>query len=214
MHFHDTTVARPDLTPRLLEQAGLGAFFRPRDLDPLGIGPAQLRQLAADGVVERISRGLYHLTDAEATEHHTLAAVCARVPEAVLCLLTALRYHELGSQLPREAWIGIARNARAPHVPELPIRVVRFNAAQLQYGIDELRLEGVPARITNPARTVVDCFHPWKLRLVGKDVAIEALREAIHQRKATPDEIARADEACRISKTASAITPYLEALSQ
>ena len=205
-------MANPGLTQSQLEQAGLGAFFRPRDLDPLGIGPAELRQLAAAGIVERISRGLYHLAEAEPTEHHSLAAVCARVPEAVLCLLTALRYHELGSQLPREVWFGIARKARVPRLPELPIRVVRFNAAQLQYGVEEVRLEGVPARITNPARTVVDCFQPWKLRLVGKDVALEALREAIGQRKATPDEIARADEACRISKSSSAITPYLEAL--
>ena len=206
-------MARPDLTLSQLEQAGLGAFFRPRDLDPLGIGPAELRQLTAAGEVERISRGLYHLAKVEPTEHHSLAAVCARVPDVVLCLLTALRYYELGSQLPREVWIGIARKARAPHIPELPIRVVRFNAAQLQYGVDDVRLEGVPARITNPARTVVDCFHPWKLRLVGKDVALEALREAIHQRKATPDEIARADEACRTSKSTSTIIPYLEALA-
>jgi predicted transcriptional regulator of viral defense system len=207
-------MAQPELTQTQLEEAGLGAFFRPRDVEPLGIGPAELRQLAATGVVERISRGLYHLAEAEPTEHHSLAAVCARVPEAVLCLLTALRYHELGTQLPREVWIGIARKARPPHLPELPIRVVRFNAAQLQYGVNEVRLEGVPARITNPARTVVDCFHPWKLRLVGKDVALEALREAIDQRKATPDEITRADEACRTSKSTSAITPYLEALAR
>jgi len=212
MQFHNAFMANPDLTQSQLEQAGLGAFFRPRDLNPLGIGPAELRQLIAAGVIERISRGLYHLTEAEPTEHHSLAAVCARVPEAVLCLLTALRYHELGSQLPREVWFGIARNARTPHLPELPTRVVRFNAAQLQYGVVEVRLEGVPARITNPARTVVDCFHPWKLRLVGKDVALEALREVLDQRKATPDEIARADEACRASQSSSAITPYLEAL--
>ncbi len=207
-------MAHPELTQGQLQRAGIGTFFRPRDLEPLGIGQAQLRQLAAKGVVEKISRGLYHLAAAEPTEYYTLAAVCARVPEAMLCLLTALRYHELGSQLPREAWIGIARNARTPYLPELPIRVVRFNPAQLQYGVEEIRLEGVPARITNPARTVVDCFHPWKLRLVGKDVALEALREVINQRKATPDEIARADEACRTSKHTSTITPYLEALSQ
>ncbi len=212
MQFHNASMANPDLTQSQLEQAGLGAFFRSQDLSPLGIGPAELRQLAAAGVVERISRGLYHLAEAEPTEHHSLAAVCARVPEAVLCLLTALRYHELGSQLPREVWFGIARKARVPHLPELPIRAVRFNAAQLQYGVEEVRLEGVPARITNPARTVVDCFHPWKLRLVGKDVALEALREAIRERKATPDEIARADEACRAGQSSSAIAPYLEAL--
>ena len=206
-------MAPPELTQSKLEQAGLGAFFRPLDLEPLGIGPAVLRQLAAAGVVERISRGLYHLAEAEPTEHHSLAAVCARVPDAVLCLLTALSYHELGTQLPREVWIGIARKARAPHVPELPLRVVRFNAAQLQYGVDTVRLEGVPARITNPARTVVDCFHPWKLRLVGKDVALEALRDALRDRKATPDEICRADEACRAGKFSSVITPYLEALA-
>ena len=75
-----------------------------------------------------------------------------------------------------------------------------------------MRLEGVPARITNPARTVVDCFHPW-LCLVGKDVALDALGEVLRQRQATPDEIARADKACRTSKSTSAIAPYLEALA-
>jgi len=205
---------QPELNQSQLEQAGLGAFFRPRDLDPLGINTAELRQLATAGVVERISRGLYHLAEAEPTEHHSLAAVCARVPDAVLCLLTALRYHELGTQLPREVWIGIARKARAPQLPALPVRVVRFNAAQLQYGVEDVRLEGVPARITNPARTVVDCFHPWQLRLVGQVVALEALREVLLARKATPDEIARTDEACRTSKSSSTIAPYLEALAQ
>ncbi len=205
---------KPELTLSQLQQVDLGAFFRSRDLELLGIGPAELRQLVAAGVVERISRGLYHLAEAEPTEDYSLAAVSARVPEAVLCLLTALRYHELGTQLPRKVWIGIARKARAPHIPELPVRVVRFNAAQLQYGVEEVRLEGVPARITNPARTVADCFHPWKLRLVGKDIAIEALRDAIRQRKATPAEIARADEVCRTSKSTSVITPYLEALAR
>ncbi len=207
-------MAHRELTQTQLKDVGLGAFFRPRDVESLlAIGPGALRQLVAAGFVERVSQGLYHLVGTEPTEHHTLAAVCARVPEAVICLLTALRYHELGTQLPREVWLGIARRARAPHLPDLPVRVVRFNAAQLQYGVDAVRLEGVPARITNPARTVVDCFHPWKLRLVGKDVALEALREAIRQRKATPDEIARAEEACRAGQPASAIAPYLEALA-
>ena len=203
----------PNLSQGQLERAGLGAFFRSSDLAALGIGSSELRQLIAGGVIDRISRGLYRLAEAEPSEHYSLAAVSARVPNAVICLLSALRYHDIGTQLPREVWIGIPRKARPPHLPEIPIRLVRFNSAQLHYGVDGVRLEGVAARVTNPARTVVDCFHPWKLPLVGKDVALEALREVVHQRKATPDEIWRAAEVCGTSKTASVIAPYLEALS-
>lgn len=194
-----------------LADLGLGAFFRTQDVAPLGLDSLDLGQLVEDGVIERISRGLYRLAEWPVTEDHSIAAVCARVPDAVVCLLTALRVHDIGTQLPHEVWIAIDRKARPPRFPEVPTRVVRFNAAQLQYGVDEVRLEGVPTRITSPARTVADCFHPWKLRLIGKDVALEALRDAIKKRKATPAEILRAEEMCG-TKAASSIEPYLEAI--
>ena len=168
----------------------------------------ELRRLVDDGTVERVARGLYRLSAAELTEHHTRAAVCARVPHAIVCLLTALRVHDLGTQLPRDVWIAIPHKARTPRVPELPVRVVRFSRASLHYGVEKTVFEGVPARITSPARTVVDCFR--FRRLVGKDVALEALRDALRDRRASADEIWRAAEACRAK---SLVGPVLEALS-
>ena len=161
-----------------------------------------------NGSVERVARGLYRLADVEPTEHYTLAAVCARVPGAIVCLLSALSVHGLGTQLPWQVWIAIPHKARMPRLPELPAKVVRFSGASLHYGVEGVAFEGVPTRITSPARTVVDCFR--FRRLVGKDVAIEALRDALRERKASVGEIWRAAEVCRAK---SLVGPVLEALS-
>lgn len=192
-----------------LRQAGCGSFFRPRDAAELGIGPRALRRLVNDGTVERVARGLYRLAEAEATEHYTLAAVCARVPGAIVCLLSALSVHGLGTQLPGEVWIAIPHKARTPRLPELPVKVVRFSGASLHYGVDDAAFEGVAARITNPARTVVDCFR--FRRLVGMDAAFESLREALREGKTSADKIWRAAEVCRAR---SLVGPVLEALSR
>jgi predicted transcriptional regulator of viral defense system len=197
------------LTVARLRSVGAGTFFRARDAAVLGTGSRDLRGLVEEGLVERVARGLYRLADAAPTEHYTRAAVCARVPSAIICLLSALSVHGLGTQLPWEVWIAIAHKAREPRLPELPIKVIRFSGAALRYGVEETAFDGVPARITNPARTVVDCFR--FRRLVGKDVAFEALSEALRERKASADEIWRAAEVCRAK---SLVGPVLEALSR
>ena len=194
-----------DDTPSLRD-LGLATYFRQRDAADVGVNSRQLRGLVDDGSIERVARGLYRMTDTEYTEHHTRAAVCARVPSAVLCLLTALRVHDIGTQLPAQVWIAIPHKARAP-VTVLPVRVVRFSGASLRYGVEDTEFEGVPARITSPARTVVDCFR--FRRIVGMDVALEAIRDTLARRKATPDQIQRAAEACRAE---SLVRPVLQAL--
>lgn len=192
-----------------LQGLGSKTFFRTRDAAELGIDSRRLRQLVDAGAVERVARGLYHLAEAAPTEHYTLAAVCSRVPGAIVCLLSALSVHGLGTQLPREVWIAIPHKARSPRLPELPVRVVRFSEASLRYGVVNTAFEGVPGWITSPARTVVDCFR--FRRLVGKDVAFEALRDVLHERRASPDEIWRVSEVCRAK---SLLGPVLEALSR
>ena len=189
-----------------LRALGLRTFFRQRDAAEVGVQSRELRRLVDDGSVERVTRGLYRCSDAEITEHYTRAAVCARVPDAILCLLTALRVHDIGTQLPAKVWIAIPHKARMP-VTGLPARVVRFSGASLRYGIEDAEFEGVPARITNPARTVVDCFR--FRRVVGMDVALEAIRDVLEHRQATPAQIQRAAEACRAE---SLIHPILQAL--
>ena len=168
----------------------------------------RLRRLVNEGAVERVARGLYRFADAEPTEHYSLAAVCARVPGAIVCLLSALDVYSLGTQLPPDVWFAIPHKARTPRLPQVLVKVIRFSGASLRYGVVDTAFEGVPARITSPARTVVDCFR--FRRLVGRDVALEALRDALRERKANADEIWRAAEVCRAR---SLVGPVLETLS-
>jgi len=191
-----------------IQRLGAKTFFRSRDAAALGVHSRALRQLVDDGSVERVSRGLYRLAHVEPTEHYTHAAVCARVPSAVVCLLTALSVYEIGTQLPHEVWIAIPHKARTPRLTGLPVRVVRFSGVRLRYGVVNTTFEGVPVRITSPARTVVDCFRFQ--RLVGKDVAIEALLDALRDRKASVDQIWRAAEVCRAK---SLVGPALDVLT-
>ena len=178
-----------ELTQEILHEAGIGNFFRPSQVESLGIPYHRLRQLEADEAVERVGWGLYRLAEAEPTERYSIASVCARVPSAIVCLLSALQVHEIGTQLPRQVWVGIPHKAKAPVLKEVGVRLVRFSAAALTYGVQETSFEDVPARITSPARTIVDCFR--FRRLIGREAALEALREALDDRKVTTAALMR-----------------------
>lgn len=198
----------PRLTQADLDAAGIGAFFRPRDVRPLGVSFRELQQLVADGNVEKLGRGVYRLSAVEPNEFETVAMVAAAAPDAIVCLLSALRIHEIGTQSPHQVWLAIDRKARIPRRLPTSVRIVRFSGAMLSYGVVTQSIQGVKVRLTNPARTVVDCFR--YRNKVGLDVAMEALRDAVRSRKATVSEIDRAAEVCRIR---TVIGPYLEALS-
>ena len=172
-----------------LRNAGLGVYFRPHQIDELGMTYDQLRRLVSTGAVEHVARGLYRLAGEEPTEHETIAAVCARVPNAVVCLLTALGVYEIGTRLPHEVWIAIPHKARPPRL-RFRTRVVRFSGAAWNYGVRDTQFDGVPARMTSPARTVVDCFRFE--RLIGREAALEAVHDALRQRIVTTDELTRA----------------------
>ena len=172
-----------------LHSAGLGVFFRPSQLDELGITYDQLRRLVTTGTVERVDRGLYRLASADPTEHATVAAVCARAPNAVICLLTALSIHEIGTQLSPQVWIAIHHKARPPRLPQFQTRLVRFSGAAWTYGVRDTVFEGVPSRITSPARTIVDCFRYH--HLIGRETALEAWRDGLRERKVTVDALMR-----------------------
>ena len=173
----------------ILHGAGLGVFFRPSEIGKLGITYNQLGQLVGAGVVERVQRGLYRLVSAELTEHATVAAVCARVPNAVVCLITALNFYEIGTQLSPRVWIAIHHKARPPRLPKIQTRLVRFSGSAWTYGVREAVFNGVSARITSPARTIVDCFRFE--RLIGREAALEALHEGLRERKVTVDALMR-----------------------
>lgn len=196
------------IEPAALRQAGVGAFFRPRDVAQHGLSHYQLQRMLADGQIERVAPGLYRFSDAEATEMETIAMISSAVPHAIICLISALRVHEIGTQAPRQVWLALDRKARKPARLPAKTRIVRFSGQMLVYGVTTLSIQGVNVRITNPARTVVDCFRYRKK--IGIDVAMEALRDAVRSRKALVSEIDRAAEVCRIS---TVIAPYLEALA-
>lgn len=187
--------------------SGLPEIFRPRDLARSGIPRTRIRTLLHQEKIEKIGRGLYRLSSIPPTEYETIAMVCKRVPGAIICLLTALHVHDIGTQSPREVWIALDRKARKPDLKDFRIRVVRFSGAMLQYGIQAKVVHGVTIHITSPARTVVDCFR--YRRKIGLDVALEALRDVIQKRLTTFDEIM---ETAKICKVGTVIKPYLESL--
>ncbi len=175
-----------------LRAAGITGFFRPMQLGAAGLTRDQLPALLRSGAVERVGRGLYRIADAEPTENYSLAMACARVPHSIVCLLSALRVHGIGTQAPAEVWLAIPHKARAPRLRELRLRIVRFSGPAWTFGVQKTEFEGVPARITSPARTVADCFRFE--RLVGPEAAMEALRDGLRQRKATVAEVSRVAE--------------------
>jgi predicted transcriptional regulator of viral defense system len=182
-------------------------ILRARDLDGISIPREYLTRLVRRGQLERVERGLYRIPGAEVGEHHTLAQVAKRIPRAVVCLLSALRFHNLTTQSPAQVWIAIDRKARRPVVSDLPLRVVRFSRPALTVGSKTYALEGVPVQITTPAKTVADSF---KYRnKIGLDVALEALREGWRERRFDLDELWEMARVCRVTNV---IRPYLESI--
>jgi len=175
-----------------LRAAGLRSFFRPCQAVDAGLSREDLRPLVRRGQIELVGRGLYRLSDAEPTEHYSLAMACARFHKSVICLLSALRVHGIGTQAPAEVWLAIPHKARIPRLPELRLRIVRFSGPAWTFGVKEVDFEGVPARITSPARTIVDCFRFE--RLVGPEAAMEVLHDGLRQRKVTVAELSRVEE--------------------
>lgn len=193
---------------KLLQHVRRHGIVRPRDLEAFGVPRSVLMRMVDRGQLVRRSRGIYTIPDYEPTEYTTLAEVAARVPKAVICLLSALRFHGLTTQNPFEVWIMIDKVAHRPVLERPALRIVRASGEALRTGIEEHQVEGVHLRVTSPAKTVADCFR--YRRHVGVDVAIEALRDCWRQRKATMDEIYRCAEADRI---ANIMRPYMEALA-
>lgn len=193
---------------RPLRTAPSDALTRTGELEHQGYTRPHIRALVERGVLERVSRGLYRVTERTPDEHFTLLAVIARVPQAIVCLLSALRFHNIGTQSPHEAWVAIDRKARKPRLANLPVKIVRFSGAALSIGVDTHLIGGRKVRVTSPARTVADCF---KYRnKVGLDVALEALRETWRAKRATADDLWRYAKLCRV---ANIMRPYLETLT-
>jgi predicted transcriptional regulator of viral defense system len=181
--------------------------FRARDFVMAGYPREYLRRLVAREQVRQISRGLYASASFEGNEHQTLVEVAKRVPAGVVCLVSALSFHQLGTQLPSKVWLALAIGANYPRIRDMPVRFCKFSQATYALGIEEHHLPGGTVRVYSPAKTVADCF---KFRnKIGIDVAIEALSDCLRKRRAAVTQLNEFATACRVAKV---MRPYLEAM--
>jgi len=192
---------------KIMQYIGQHGIVRSRDIEAIGLPREYLLRLHRQGKLNRSGRGIYTVPDADVTERHSYAEVAKRVPEAVVCLLSALAFHEITTQSPPSVWIALRKGARKPALVSPSLRIVRLSGPSLTEGIENHRVEGVRVRVYSAAKTVADCF---KFRnKIGLDVAIEALKDCLRQKKANVNEIYRYAKVCRVSNV---IRPYMEAL--
>ncbi|KFJ13584.1 hypothetical protein DR66_5010 [Delftia acidovorans] len=196
-----------------LEQAVLALaeqrpLLRARDLAALGLPTMALSRLVAAGRLERVARGLYSLPGRPLSEHRSLAEVALRVPQGVVCLLSALRVHGIGTQAPFEVWMAIPHHSPTPRIDQPALRAIRMSGAALSEGVETLQIDGVGVAVFNASKTVADCF---KYRnKIGLDVALEALRDGWAQRKLTADALWHY---AAIDRVSNVMRPYLESIA-
>lgn len=202
-----------DRAPGLFKRVGIA---RHSELIRAGISPTTISRMQSRGLIRRLGRGLYQLADAPLDANHTLAAAAKIAPRGVICLVSALAYHELTDAIPARVWVAIGPKDRKPRATRPPLQFVRFGAKTLRDGVAEHRISGVKVQIYSPAKTVVDLFR-YRQRAVrrfqmspGLDIALEGLREALRQRKATPAQIARYAIKAGVWKS---FEPYLHAMT-
>jgi predicted transcriptional regulator of viral defense system len=192
----------------VLALARSAGVLRPRDLEPHGIHREYLRRLEQQGLLTRSGRDIYTLLEADFTEHHSLVQANQCVPHGIVCLLSALRFHEITTQAPFEVWLAIHGKAHTPREKLIPLHIVHMSGKAFESGIETYQLEGIPVQIYNLPKTVADCF---KYRnKIGLDVALEALRESWRDRRCTIDELWHYAKICRVSNV---MRPYLESLT-
>jgi predicted transcriptional regulator of viral defense system len=194
-------------TADLLKLARKQGVLRPRDLQPAGIPRVYLKQLLDQGKLLKTGRGLYVCADTAFTENHSLAEAAKLVPKGVVCLLSALRFHDLTTENPAEVWIAVPRGTRPPKSSAPALRVARLTGAMMTTGIEQHEIQGVPVPIYSVAKTIADCFR-FRNR-IGVNIAVEALRDAWRNKRATPDELWRCAKVCRVLNV---MRPYFESL--
>ncbi len=192
----------------LLRKRGM---LRLADLKRSGITAATISRLEKRGEVVRLARGLYQLPDASLHAHHALAEAAKLVSRGVVCLVSALAFHELTDQIPARVWIAIGPKDWRPQSRQPPMRFVRFARERLERGVEFHDIEGVKVSIFGVAKTLADLFR--YRRVVGTGIAIEGLREALRRRKATPAQISEEGNQGNKAGVWKVMRPYLEALS-
>jgi len=183
------------------------SVVRPKDLQEHGLPKDYLYILAREGLIERISRGLYQWPEKDLGRNQSLAEVCKRAPKAVVALLSALNFHNITTQNPYQIWMAIDRKSWRPIISYPPVRFVTMSGEALHAGVETHYIDDIPIKVFSPAKTIVDCFK-YRNKL-GLDVALEALKEGWNKRRFTMDELYRYAEICRVKKV---MQPYLESL--
>ena len=189
---------------RLARKRGL---LHARDIASLNVPTVVLTRLVRAGKLERVGRGVYAPAGKPGSAQRSLAEVALRAPRGVMCLLTALRVHDIGTQSPFEVWLALPPGVIAPRVEPKKLRIVRLSGKSLTEGIDRIHIDGVAVPVFNAAKTIADCF---KFRnKIGLDVALEALREGWRERKVSMDALSHY---AAVNRVANVMRPYLEAL--
>ncbi len=190
---------------RILSLVKPKGYVTARAVSRAGIHTQELTRLVADGTLERVGPGRYRLASAEVTEHHGLAMAAAAAPGGVICLLSALAFHGIGTQLPAEVWLAIERGQRPPKVASLRLRIVRFSGPSFHEGIEIHEIERQRVGVYSVAKTIADLFKARNR--VGLEIAVQALREAWRDQRFTMAGLDRAARACRVERV---MRPYLE----
>jgi predicted transcriptional regulator of viral defense system len=193
---------------RVLRLARAQSVLRAREVADQGVHTSTLTRLTRSGALEKVGPGRYRLAKKQPrTEHHDLVVAASAIPRSVVCLLSALRFHDIGTQLPSEVWIAVPRGARVPRLTAPPLRVVNISPAVFDLGIEEHRIERQVVRVYSLARTVADCFR--FRNQIGLDVALEALTEAWRSKRLNIDELNRIAKKLHVHRV---MQPYLEAI--
>jgi predicted transcriptional regulator of viral defense system len=207
------SIRQQDRAVSLLRQHGMA---RLSELTTAGVTAATISRMVAKGLILRLGRGLYQLPDAPLDANHSLAEAAKRVPNGVVCLVSALAFHQLTDAIPRSVWMAIGPKDRRPAVAYPPLQFVRFRDKMLDDGIDNYPIGGVRVRIYNVPKTIVDLFRYRQAAgkryktSPGLNLALEGLREALRTRKATPAQIAKYATDAGVWKV---VEPYLQAMT-
>ncbi len=184
-----------------------GGLLRMSDAVRAGVHRDTLRAMVERGDLEKLSRGLYRLIDSPAPTHPDLAAVAVKVPQGVICLISALAYHELTTQIPHEVYLAIDRNSEPPRIDFPPVRTFRFSGSAFTEGVERHKVDSVTLRVYSREKTIADCF---KFRnKIGLDTCVEALRRYRESRGFNPDALLSFAAICRVKQV---MRPYIEAI--
>jgi len=193
---------------RVIDLAKKNGIVRPRDIESLGMPREYLLRLMKRGLLERVGRGLYVVPGSLQSESRQIAEIAKRVPQGVVCLLSALQYHGHTTQLPHETWLALESPGWHPKLDYPPVRIVWMNKKPFEFEIEEHVIDRVPVRVYGVAKTVADCF---KFRnKIGIDVAIEALREVRRKKTVSMNTLWEAAKVCRVTRI---MRPYMEVIA-